>query len=251
MEIQRDELQQLVVSHLGQQHLTTALKQILRELALGVNESIDLFFHRPTADELVYEHVLRLADAKRTVGGLILDGWDSTSDSKCTTCEAAVRLSPAPPAFSERTKNGTRSSSWNCRTSGCRLPTVVSPCRTRPGRPKTAPRKRSQRCGHFAELREDEHFVLSRRNDLRDLSQSGELAAVGLAPRSIAQPVRGVIADLLEAHQRREHDAATFHPLGSLELGRQLGHRLLVERRLFARQVAGRPAPRSCPVGRR
>jgi len=50
-----------------------------------------------------------------------------------------------------------------------------------------------------------------------------------------------VIADLLEAHQRREHDAATLHPVGSLELSRQVGHRLLIEGRLFACQVAKRP----------
>src|ERR1039457_4935423 len=41
--------------------------------------------------------------------------WFSTAGfhqrSKCTTCEAAVRLRPAPPALSERTKNPTASSS--------------------------------------------------------------------------------------------------------------------------------------------
>jgi len=33
-----------------------------------------------------------------------------------------------------------------------------------------------------------------------------------------------MIADLLEAHQRGEHDAATLHSVGSPELSRQIGH---------------------------
>src|SRR6516165_9599733 len=70
--------------------------------------------------------------------------WFSTAGfhhrSKWITCEAAVRLSPAPPALSESTKNGTLSSSWNRRTSSLRLLTSVSPCRTRPARPNTEPR---------------------------------------------------------------------------------------------------------------
>jgi len=57
-----------------------------------------------------------------------------------------------------------------------------------------------------------------------------------------------VITDLLEAHQRREHDAATFHPRGSLELSRQVGHRLLIESRLLACQWPKRPDLRSCPA---
>ena len=54
MEIKRDELQEFVVSHLGQEHLAAAFQQILRELALRVNELINLFFNCPAADELVH-----------------------------------------------------------------------------------------------------------------------------------------------------------------------------------------------------
>src|ERR1017187_4298555 len=70
--------------------------------------------------------------------------WFSTAGfhqrSKCTTCDAAVRFSPAPPALSDSTKKRTASSSWNCRTRSLRFFTSVSPCSTRPGRSKTEPR---------------------------------------------------------------------------------------------------------------
>src|SRR5207247_2234552 len=81
-------------------------------------------------------------------------------------------------------------------------------------------KERRKRCGHLAELREDEHFLLLRGDDLRYLAQSGQLAAVGLTPRSIAEPLRRMIADLLEAHQRCEHDAPTLHPVSSLQFSR-------------------------------
>jgi len=53
--------------------VATAFEQILRELALGVNELIDPFFNRPAAHELVHQDVLGLADTERTVSRLILD----------------------------------------------------------------------------------------------------------------------------------------------------------------------------------
>ena len=75
MDIERDELQQLIVLHLGQQHLATAFEQIIGELALRVNELIDPLLNRPAADELVHQDVPGLADAERAVGGLVLDSW--------------------------------------------------------------------------------------------------------------------------------------------------------------------------------
>ena len=53
---------------------------------------------------------------------------------------ASVKLSPVPPALSESTMNGIRSSSWKLLTSPWRFLTGVPPCNTRPLRPKTSPR---------------------------------------------------------------------------------------------------------------
>ena len=64
MEIERDELQQIVVFHLGQEHVGAAFEQIFGETAFGVNELIDALFNRPAADELVHEHVLGLPELR-------------------------------------------------------------------------------------------------------------------------------------------------------------------------------------------
>ena len=46
-----------------------------------------------------------------------------------------------------------------------------------------------QLSSHLAELREDEHLLLPRGDDLADLAEPCELAAIGLAPPLVAQPL--------------------------------------------------------------
>ena len=88
--------------------------------------------------------------------------WFSTAGfhqrSKCTTWEAAVRLSPAPPALSESTKNPTASSSWNRRTSSLRFFTSVCSVKNQPGPPENRSQESRERSGHFAKLCEDKTF---------------------------------------------------------------------------------------------
>ena len=121
-----------------------------------------------------------------------------------------------------------------------RFLTAVSPCSTRPGRPKTDPRKAASGRGHLAELREDEHLLLLGRDHLGDLAQPRPLAAVLFAPRAVAQPLRRMIADLLEAHQERQHHAFALHARRLRELFGQVLDRLLIERRLLAGELAER-----------
>ena len=110
-----------------------------------------------------------------------------------------------------------------------------------PGTAEQARQERGQRLGGLPELREHEHLLLLRRHRLDDLAQPRELAAARLVPRTLAQPVRGVIADLLEAHQIGEHQAAPLDTLrepcdGAL----QLVDGLLIERGLRAGEEAER-----------
>jgi hypothetical protein len=88
----------------------------------------------------VYQHVFLRPNPERAVGRLISRPPDSTSDRHARHARPAVSVNPEPPAFSDRTKNGIVSSSWNVRTSVFRLFTAESPCSTRPGRPKICPR---------------------------------------------------------------------------------------------------------------
>ena len=73
---------------------------------------------------------------------------------------------------------------------------------------------------------------------LGDVAQTRELAAVLLRPRAVAEPLRGMVADLLEPHEQGQHDALALDAIGIFELAGQFLHRLLVERGLLAAQEA-------------
>ena len=167
--------------------------------------------------------------------------WFSTAGfhqrSKCTTCEAAVRFSPAPPAFSDSTKNGTASSSWNCRTSACRCLTAVSPCSTRPARPNTPPRNAASGA------------VISR-NWVKTSIFSCRAATTSAISRSRASlplsasaqpPSPSHCEGWLQICLRRISIASTMpapDAVGVLQLRGQLLDRLRIERRLPAAELA-------------
>ena len=71
-------------------------------------------------------------------------------------------------------------------------------------------------------------------NHLRDIAQARELAAVLLSPSVVAEPLRGMITDLFQPHEKGEDCASPLYSIDVFELARQLFHRLLVKRRLFA-----------------
>jgi hypothetical protein len=81
-----------------------------------------------------------------------------------------------------------------------------------------------------------ERLLLSGADHLRDVAQSRELAAVLLGPGAVAEPLRGMVADLLQPHEESEDDAPAFHSIDVFELAGEVVHRLLVERRLLAAQ---------------
>ena len=74
--------------------------------------------------------------------------------------------------------------------------------------------------------------------DLRDVAQTRELAAVLLSPRAVAEPLRWMVADLLQPHEKGQDDAPALHSIDVFELAGQLFHCLLVKRRLLAAQGA-------------
>ena len=92
------------------------------------------------------------------------------------------------------------------------------------------PRERRQRLGGL--LRNwvnTSNFSCLAATDLGKFAQAFELAAVRSSPGRIAQPLRGVVADLFETHQVGEHDAFSTDSFGILECGGEILHRALVE----------------------
>ena len=102
--------------------------------------------------------------------------------------------------------------------------------------------ERRERAAHLAELGEDEHLLLARRDGLADLAKPRELAAGLRRPHAVAEPLRRVVADLLEAQERREDRAAPLRcRLASVEGPRQIVDGALVEHGLDAASARRRP----------
>ena len=117
-----------------------------------------------------------------------------------------------------------------------RFLTSVSPCSTRPGAAEHRAQERRQRRRRLLELGEDQRLLLPGGDLLGDIAQARELAAVLLGPGTVAEPLRGMIADLLQAHEQREHHAPALDAVDVFELVGEIVDRLLVERRLLAAQ---------------
>src|SRR5437867_10272879 len=99
-----------------------------------------------------------------------------------------------------------------------------------PGAAEHRPEERRDGSRHLSKLAEDEHLLLPGRDDLRDVPQARPLAAVYLGPRTVAKPLRRVVADLLEPHQERQDEALAPDALGELELRGHFLDGLLIER---------------------
>ena len=98
-----------------------------------------------------------------------------------------------------------------------------------------AQESRQRRC-HLLELGEDQHLLLPCRDFFRDFPQARELAAVRLGPCVVAQPLRGMIANLFQPHQQRKHDAATLDSIRLFELTGKIVDCLLIQRHLLSAQ---------------
>ena len=101
-----------------------------------------------------------------------------------------------------------------------------------PWPPEDAGKKICQRSRNLAELREDQRLLLPLCQLLADLSEARELSTIVRLITVVAGPLRRVVANLLQPHQRRQHDAAALDSVGLINRRCQLPHRLLVKHRL-------------------
>src|SRR5262249_23550149 len=97
-----------------------------------------------------------------------------------------------------------------------------------------------QRTRHLAELGKHQRLLLPAGDLVGDLGEARELATLLRRVRTVAQPVPWAIADLFEAHERREHDAAPLDSARRLERRAKVLDGLLVERHLLLREAAKR-----------
>src|SRR3984957_5904139 len=216
MNIKRHQIQQLPVAEFGQLQLGTSLEHILHERLLRLDKLFDLILDGALTDEFVHQNIPRLPDPERPIRCLILDGRIPPT-IEMHHMRGGGEIETGASRFQRENEE------WN------QLVILEAPyqllalryrraaVQNQPFPPKYVPEKRSNRLSRLAELREHEHLLLLGCDHLRELAQAGEFPALGFDPRRIAEPLRWMIADLLEAHQERQYDAFAAHALRSIK----------------------------------
>jgi hypothetical protein len=98
--------------------------------------------------------------------------------------------------------------------------------------------KIGQRCRNCPELREDQRLLLAFRKFLADFPQSLEFATVLRVIAVVAGPLRRMIADLLQAHEKCEHNPTPLDSVSLLNGGGQFSHCLFIKSGLLTAQSA-------------
>ena len=215
------------------------LEQIPGELLLRLDQLVDLLLHGAAADELVHQHVLGLADAEGAVGGLVLHRRIPPA-IEMDDMRGGGEVEPGAAGLEREHEERDAFVLLELAHQILALLHLGLAVQDEAGPAEHGAEERRQRRGHLPELGEDEHLLLPGGDHLGDLAQPRELAAVLLGPGAVAEPLRGMVADLLEPHQEGEHDAPALDAVGVVELVGEVVHRLLVERRLLAAQRAER-----------
>src|SRR3990172_5531885 len=138
-------------------------------------------------------------------------------------------------------KNAGPSSPWKQSTRSCRFFTGVWPWSTNPGRPNTPARNAAS--GSVISRNCEKTSTLSWRSPIS--SHNSPRPPNLAAPRGVIapgpEPLIGVVADLLEAHDKGQHDPLAGDPrLLRIEGFPQSLDRLLVHGRLLAAEVTKR-----------
>src|SRR5262249_51529087 len=152
------------------------------------------------ADEFMHQDILLLPDSEGPIGGLILD----------RRVPPAVEMDDMGRRRQVEARSTGLEREHEERVLVALLKSANQSLALRDGRPamqheagpaEDAGKECFERCGRLLELGEDEGLFLPARRHLGDIAQACELAAVRLDPGAVAKPVRGMIADLLEADE--------------------------------------------------
>src|SRR4051794_18984129 len=199
-QIESQKLQYPPPPHLGQKHVRPAAEEISCQLLLRLKHLVDLVLHGATADELVHQHILDLSDAERAVGRLLFNSRvppPVEMDHMGCRCEVEPRATCFDREHEERDTLVLLEPSHQIFA----LLDLRLAMEDEAGPAEHRAEECRQRRSCLLELGEDEGFLLPGGNDLRDVAQTRELAAVLLRPSPIAEPLRWMIADLLQPHE--------------------------------------------------
>ncbi len=216
-----------------------AVEEVLRQPLLLLDQGVDPLLHSTAADELVDDDVPLLPDPEGPVGRLVLDG--RVPPAVEVDHLGGRRQVEAGAAGAERQhEEGDRLVGLEALDERHALLHRGLAVEHEAGPPEDPAEVPRQGLGHLAELGEHQHLLLAQRELLAQLGQAGELAALLGREAPVAEPLRGMVADLLEPQQGGEDRAAPLDAVHRAEPPLELLHGLLVEGRLLPGERAVR-----------
>ena len=196
-------------------------------------------FDGALADEFVDDDVLLLADAEGAVGGLVFDGGVPPA-VEVDDVAGGGEVEAGAASFDADDHEGWAAGLLEGFDEFGALLHAGAAVQDEAFATKHRAQVAGERIAGFLELREDEGAFAFLGEFAADLGEAGELAAIGGSPRTIAVPVAGVVADLLELEQEAEHEALSLDRLHGFvgEHLRELIDELRVNRRLAFGEAA-------------
>src|SRR6266545_6909786 len=216
-QVECDETQQFLIFHFSQHHVSSPAKEIPSKLLLRFDNLVDLVLHGAAANELAHEHILVLPDSERPVSGLVFHSRIPPT-IEMDDMRGGGEIEPCPAGLDREHKERDALVLLKLAHQILALLDLGLAVQNKAGAPEHGAEECRQRRGRLLKLGEDERLLLPGAKHLRDVAQARELAAILLGPCAVAEPLRGVIADLLQPHEEGEHDAPALDSIDAFEL---------------------------------
>ena len=176
-DIEGHEAEKFLVAQLRQQGFAFLVEQLIGQGPFVPDHGVDAFFHRAAADELVDQHIPFLANAKRSIRGLVLDRGIPPA-IEVHHVRSGGQVQPAAPGLERDHKERRASVLLKL------IDKLGAPANRRaavqyqPGPAEHSCQKIGQWLGERLKLREDQHLFLALGDRLAHELEAIELAAV-------------------------------------------------------------------------
>src|SRR5271157_192431 len=183
-------------------------------MALRFDQLIDFFFDRPPAYELVYQHILVLSNAERAVRSLVLNRGVPPA-IEVDHVRSGGKIEARTPGLEREHEEPHRFVFLKPSHQILSPLHLGLPVKDQSGTPEDRSEEPGKWRRYLPELCEDEHFFLLGGNNLGDIAQTNPFSTVLFAPCAVPQPLRWMIAYLLEPHQERQYQPLALDSLAA------------------------------------
>src|SRR5271168_5400948 len=143
----------------------------------------------------MHQNITGLPNPERPIGRLILDGWIPPT-IEMHHMRGSGEIEAGAPGFQGKNEEWSQLVVLEAPNQLLALRYRRAAMQNQPFPPEYVAEECGNRLGRLAKLREHQHLLLLGGNHLRELAQTSEFPALSFGPRTVAEPLRRMIADL-------------------------------------------------------